>query len=129
MSPGNPAREVIARSIVETMFDDGVPFEQGATPAEAADAYWADHCEYADRIIAALSAAGMVVVPREPTKAMQDALIETVADGITINDDANRTARHAYRAMLDAALNPPGTWTDNPASESTPTLPPAGDER
>lgn len=43
-----------------------------------------------------------VMLPREPTKAIQDALIDAVRDGIAINDDTHRTARHAYRAMIQA---------------------------
>ena len=68
-------------------------------PAEARAEFERD----ADAIITALSAQGLVIVPREPSEAMQDALIEAVKDGITINDDAHRTARHAYRAIVATA--------------------------
>lgn len=41
----------------------------------------------------------MVLVPREPTRAMQDAMLEAIKDGISI---AHRSVRHAYRAMIEA---------------------------
>lgn len=46
---------------------------------------------------------GYAIVPVEPTPAMQNAMLEAVTDGITIDDDIHRSIRHAYRAMLAAS--------------------------
>lgn len=54
-------RELVSRTVVELLFDDGIEFDGCATPAEAADANWQDYCEYHDRIIAALDHAGFEV--------------------------------------------------------------------
>lgn len=45
----------------------------------------------------------MMMVPREPTTAMQDVMLEAIKDGITINDDVHRSMRHVYRDMIEAA--------------------------
>lgn len=47
------------------------------------------------------------MVPIEPTEAMWSAGLEAIKDGLTINDDAERTVRHAYRAMLAVVPIPP----------------------
>lgn len=94
MSPGNPAREVIAALLVR---------EVGLLNEDS----------LADDIIAALSVAGMVVVPREPTEAMNNAARDwsLYKYGKAIGREASE---QCYRVMLGAL--------------STPTLPPAGDE-
>ena len=53
--------------------------------------------------ITAITEAGCAVVPVEPSEAMQDAMLEAVKDGIAVDDDAHRSIRHGYRAMLAAA--------------------------
>jgi hypothetical protein len=75
----------------------------------------ADRIEALERELASRSTIAApgdwVWVPREPTEEMQAAILEAVKDGILINDDAERSIRHAYRAMLSAS---PPTPTQAP---------------
>lgn len=47
-----------------------------------------------------------VLVPVEPDDGMTYAGLEAFKDGLVINDDAERTVRHAYRAMIAARPSP-----------------------
>jgi hypothetical protein len=75
------AREVIAVSVFDLL-----TIERGEWPSQRADA-----------IIAALSAAGLVIVPKEPTHAMVRA---STCMAPTWDDDVSRAK---WRAMVEAA--------------------------
>lgn len=55
------------------------------------------------KILTALKSGAYVLAPAEPTEAMTRVGWGEVRDGIAINDDADRTMGHAYRAMIAAA--------------------------
>jgi hypothetical protein len=62
---------------------------------------WGRACD-ADAILAALDAAGLAVVPVEPTEAVKEAGVNAMAslEYIAANE---HEAQHIYRAMLAAA--------------------------
>ena len=68
-----------------------LPFNDGNELEQKVDQGWTDWLRYADAVLAEIAAAGMVLVPREPTEAMMEAAI------------FRSSAIELYRAMLSAA--------------------------
>lgn len=108
-APRDEQIEAMARAICDDEWEGSQPWDH--KPESFKNRYRS----YARVAYAALAAAspsageGWVLVPREPTEAMAGAGWRVVRDGIAINDDCDRTMRHAYRAMIAAA---PSSKTD-----------------
>jgi hypothetical protein len=92
--------EKAARAFFEKMFER-TPAPATFDAIMAADRLIGSENEFMAGMRAALSVIRKAL--SEPSEAMQNALIDAVKDGIAINDDVHRTARHAYRAMIAAS--------------------------
>ena len=86
--------EVVARAIAKERWNTALHCLHGTNESALA------HSErFAKAILSALEAEGLVIVPREPTPAMQKAIYicSMVPPGMTVEH-----ARHIWRAMLAA---------------------------
>lgn len=102
------ARDVIAAAIWQYELDIvGTPAQVWETWSQSDPETAAIYQTHAGCVLAAISAAGWVVVPREPTLAMCFAGINALqASGWqrSEGDEAAGCGCHAYRAMIAAAL-------------------------
>ncbi len=85
------AIEAGARFLCAEMSDD---FREGA-------AYWKN---VATGFVAALAAEGLVVVPREPTQAMLDAIVTYPAELVAARNDPAYTAQMQAATLAERAL-------------------------
>ena len=98
--------EVIARTLCapfdpESLEPGDEPCIDGWSGSEPCHFLWRDFVPNAHTILAALSAAGLAVVPREPTEAMQK---RGTAQAIACWDDRLTCAgKHVWKAMLTAS--------------------------
>lgn len=97
-------REVIARAICRVQLNGGDPDQpavrwNGTEMEPQSFPAWRDYMDEAEHALSALDAAGMTVVPKEPTEAMAR------AGSLTLRDTFRAEFNHAkviYRAMLAA---------------------------
>lgn len=115
-----PIRETIARVYVETIIGKPDPdwaahwqwYLDGAGNPDSC-VHYSNHgrgAQHADAVLRALDEAGCVVVPREPTEAMQvagAAISHDLSGQIGRPTDKHPVTAEAYRAMISAATAAP----------------------
>ena len=93
-------REVIARAVLHKRELDAARIEARKDDCARSGCQWYDTLEEADAALAAIKAAGCVVVPAEPTEAMVEAF------GNATGFDFHNSIADGYRAMIEASNAP-----------------------
>lgn len=96
MSDSN-VRDIMARTIGHKLYRFYDPRDIGVPTSGSGTAYMV-----ANAVIAAINAAGLVIVPRQPTDAMIDAALVDAGE----TDDEREPPAHQWRAMLEAVAGP-----------------------